>query len=140
MVRKGQSQSKGIRGFRPEDAAQWTAEPLQLRAGPTAVKSPPPPPPGKGCVRREEKGRGVWDLFTKKWPNQIFPMVDFLFAHDGHLGLGGGGGDLIKKTDQCKPEAMHSTARHKCILILYAKPGYSSRHTLCLKQKTDHHV
>ena len=25
--------------------------------------------------------------------------------------LGGGGGDLIKKTDKCKPEAMHSTVK-----------------------------
>ena len=38
------------------------------------------------------------------------------------LRTGGGGCDLIKKTDKCKPEVMHSTVRHKCIFILYAKP------------------
>ena len=47
----------------------------------------------------------------------------------GGFGRGGGGGglkgggDLIKKTDKCKPEVMHSTVRHKCIFILHAKPG-----------------
>ena len=31
-------------------------------------------------------------LHPKKWPNQIFPMVTFVFfPHDGHSGLGGGG-------------------------------------------------
>ena len=39
--------------------------------------------------------------------------------------VGGGGGDetKLKKTDKCKPEVMHSTERHKCIFIVYAKPG-----------------
>ena len=46
----------------------------------------------------------------------------------------------IKKTDQCKPEAMPSTVRHECIFILYAKPVETSTHTRCLKQKTEHHV
>ena len=32
---------------------------------------------------------------------------------------------------------MHSTVRHKCIFILYAKRGSTSRHTLCLKQKRE---
>ena len=36
---------------------------------------------------------------------------------------GGGGGERIKETDKCKPEVMHSTVKHKCIFILYAKPG-----------------
>ena len=27
----------------------------------------------------------------QKWPNKIFPTVSFVFPHDGHLGLGGGG-------------------------------------------------
>ena len=49
----------------------------------------------------------------------------------------GGGGGLIKKTDKCKPEVMHSTVTHKCIFILYAKPGQTSRHALCLKQKKE---
>ena len=42
-------------------------------------------------------------------------------AYKGHQVLDGtdveGGGDLIKKTDKCKPEVMHSTVRHKCIFI-----------------------
>ena len=28
-----------------------------------------------------------------------------------------------EKTDKCKPEVMHSTIKHKCIFVLYAKPG-----------------
>ena len=44
----------------------------------------------------------------------------------------GGGGDLIKKTDKCKPEVMHSTVRHKCIFILYAKPGPGGGGVGCL--------
>ena len=48
---------------------------------------------------------------------------------------GGGGRDLIKKkTGKCKPEAMHSTGRHECIFILYAKPGSTSRHTLTVRK------
>ena len=39
---------------------------------------------------------------------------------------------------QCKPEAMHSTVRQKCIFTLYAKPGQTSRQTLHLRQKDKH--
>ena len=28
----------------------------------------------------------------QKWPDQIFPTVNFVFSHDGHFGLGRGGG------------------------------------------------
>ena len=28
----------------------------------------------------------------QKWPDQIFPIVNFVFSHDGHFGLGRGGG------------------------------------------------
>ena len=28
----------------------------------------------------------------QKWRNQIFPVVSFVFPHDGHFGLGRGGG------------------------------------------------
>ena len=28
----------------------------------------------------------------QKWPNQIFSIVNFVFPHDGHFRLGGGGG------------------------------------------------
>ena len=34
----------------------------------------------------------------QKWPDQIFPMVNFVFSHDAHFGLWGGGGRL-----QCCP-------------------------------------
>ena len=50
------------------------------------------------------------------------PPPAFWASQAGQAGEGGGGGDLIK-TDKCKPEVMHSTVRHKCIFILYAKPG-----------------
>ena len=45
---------------------------------------------------------------------------------------GGGGGKV--KTDQCKPQALHSTAGHQCICVLCAKPGWPSRHARCLTQ------
>ena len=40
----------------------------------------------------EEGGGGVWDqkFLCQKWPESIFPFVNF--SHDGHFGLGGGGG------------------------------------------------
>ena len=38
----------------------------------------------------------------------------------------------------CKPEAMHSAVRHKCIFILCARPGYASGQTLCLRQDDKH--
>ena len=28
----------------------------------------------------------------QKWPDQIFPIVNFVFSHNGHFGLGRGGG------------------------------------------------
>ena len=39
-------------------------------------------------------GEGVLDpkLGVPKWPDQIFPIVNFVFSHDGHFGLGRGGG------------------------------------------------
>ena len=38
-------------------------------------------------------GRGFWtqNLVYQKWPDQIFPIVNFVFSHDGHFGLGSGG-------------------------------------------------
>ena len=43
-------------------------------------------------IRREEVG-GFWTrkFVYQKWPNRIFPTVNFVFSHDGHFGLGGGG-------------------------------------------------
>ena len=50
-----------------------------------------PPDEGGG-----EGGRGFWtqNLVYQKWPDQIFPAVNFVFSHYGHFGLGrrGGGG------------------------------------------------
>ena len=49
----------------------------------------------RGCIRREGGGGGGgWaprNVYTKKWPDQIFPMVNFVFSHCGHFGTGGGG-------------------------------------------------
>ena len=41
-----------------------------------------------------EGGRGFWtqNLVYQKWPDQIFPIVNFVFSRDGHFGLGRGGG------------------------------------------------
>ena len=41
-----------------------------------------------------EGGRGFWtqNLVYQKWPDQIFPIVNFVFSHYGHFGLGRGGG------------------------------------------------
>ena len=43
-----------------------------------------------------EEGRGFWtqNLVYQKWPDQNFPIVNFVFSHDGHFGLGGGEGVL----------------------------------------------
>ena len=35
-------------------------------------------------------------------------------------------------------DSMHSIVRHECIFILYAKPGSTSGHTLCLRQDDKH--
>ena len=41
-----------------------------------------------------ERGGGVWDpqVCDPKWPDQIFPTVNFVFSHGGPFGLRGGGG------------------------------------------------
>ena len=41
-----------------------------------------------------EGGRGFWtqNLVYQKWPDTIFPFVNFVFSRDGHFGLGRGGG------------------------------------------------
>ena len=41
-----------------------------------------------------EGGRGFWteNLVYQKWPDQIFPIVNFVFSRYGHFGLGRGGG------------------------------------------------
>ena len=37
-------------------------------------------------------GSGTQKFVYQKWPNQIFPIVNFGFSYNGHFGLGGGGG------------------------------------------------
>ena len=46
--------------------------------------------------RGGEGGRGFWtqNLVYQKWPDQIFPLVNFVFPRNGHFGLGRGGGGL----------------------------------------------
>ena len=48
---------------------------------------------GMGGIRKGGGGDlGPNSLCTYlKWPNQIFPVVNFVFSHYGHFGLGGGG-------------------------------------------------
>ena len=45
------------------------------------------------CAR---EGGGGGECVYQKWPDKIFPTVNFVFSHDGHFGLGqgcpGGGG------------------------------------------------
>ena len=53
-----------------------------------AGEGPPPPPPLNHVL--EERGGG--GFVFQKWPNQIFPPVNFFFSHDGQFGLGGPGG------------------------------------------------
>ena len=46
-------------------------------------------------MRREGDGGGSLgskSFLCQKWLNQIFPMVNFAFSHDGHFGLGERGG------------------------------------------------
>ena len=40
-------------------------------------------------------GLGPKMLVYQKWPNQIFPLVNLNFYHDGHVGLGGGGAPMV---------------------------------------------
>ena len=49
----------------------------------------------QGCSTRKEggggAGGGTQKFVYQKWPDQIVPMVNFLFSHNGHFGFGGGG-------------------------------------------------
>ena len=53
---------------------------------------------GQGSIERWGRGGGrggggVWDptVGVRKWPDRMFPLVNFVFSHDGHFGLGGRG-------------------------------------------------
>ena len=37
-------------------------------------------------------GGGTQKFVYQKWPNKIFPIANYVFSHDGHFGLEGGGG------------------------------------------------
>ena len=37
------------------------------------------------------RGSGTQKFVYHKWPDQIFPTVNFVFSRDGHFGLAGGG-------------------------------------------------
>ena len=45
-------------------------------------------------MRRGGGGDGTQNFVYKKWPDKMFPIVNFVFSHDGHFGPGGvRGGD-----------------------------------------------
>ena len=51
--------------------------------------------PGRASFEQGgEGGRGFWtqNLVYQKWPDQIFPIVNFVFSDYGHFGLGRGEG------------------------------------------------
>ena len=47
------------------------------------------------------------DFVYPKWLDKIFPITNFVFSHDGHFGLEGGGGGrrgvapLLRRTSPC---------------------------------------
>ena len=47
-------------------------------------------------------GSGTKNFVYQKWPNQIFPPVNFVCSHDGPCGLEGGGG-VIPFLLRCTP-------------------------------------
>ena len=53
--------------------------------------------PGLLLSRGGEGGRGFWtqNLVYQKWPDQIFPIVNFVLSRDGHFGLGRGGEGVL---------------------------------------------
>ena len=88
---------------------RWALSPVALRSGPQKWRSQNRRehgagddltwivPPGRASFEhRGEGGRGFWtqNLVYPKWPDQIFPIVNFVFSDDGPFGLGRGGGGL----------------------------------------------
>ena len=52
------------------------------------------PPPWFLIILKKPWGRGrsgTQKFVYQKWPDQIFPVVNFVFSHDGVFGLEGGG-------------------------------------------------
>ena len=74
--------------------AFMTMKPRDLNRGRPAVAGVPcpPPPPDREVLEGGEGGSGSQKFVYQKWPDQIFPTVNFGFSHDGPFGLGGGGG------------------------------------------------
>ena len=50
----------------------------------------------RAVLNGEERGGGpgTQKFVYQKWPDKIFPILNFVFSHDGHFGLEGGGGVL----------------------------------------------
>ena len=85
--------------------------------------APPTQALGRANSRREEGvggvGSGTQRFVYQKWPDQISPFVNFVFSHDGHLGLGGGGGGLAQALVlDCLPLAVPSGLSPLLILTL----------------------
>ena len=60
----------------------------------------------------------------QKWPNQIFPAVNFVFSHDGHFGLGQGGGGLGGGHEATDTELSHIPPCHRHMVIATMLPGH----------------
>ena len=70
------------------DRASWSA------GEDSAAQSPPNVCPGLSTEHQRSIGTGAkggLKFVYQKWPNQIFPFVNFVPSHDGHFGLEGGG-------------------------------------------------
>ena len=49
--------------------------------------------PGRDVLEeRKGGGSGTQKFVFQKWPDKIFPMVNFVFSRDGHFSREGGGG------------------------------------------------
>ena len=71
--------------------------PARHTAGTAILQNPPGGGAGAGLLlSRGVGGGGFWtqNLVYQKWPDQIFPVVNFVFSRNGHFGLGRGEGVL----------------------------------------------
>ena len=97
----------------------------------------------------------------QKWPNQIFPIANFVFSHYGHFGPGGGGGGprggalllwlstvLIKPALQsapvppqcpplCRPACMTEEALHMTCQRVSPALQHHSAGLVCLHDSLD---
>ena len=102
--------TRGGGGASPVD---WRLQPPRT-SDPQLKARPPQYSPGLLLSRGGGGGRGFWtqNLVYQKWPDQIFPIVNFIFSRDGHFGLGGRGGGF-------------GGGPPLWFLILLKKPSYS---------------